>query len=98
VEQNRRLNSAARAAHHSNFPISTGDYLTQIVGTVGQYDSSVRLFSIQFVTSSGDKSPVYGQPGAAAFAFQCPSGYQITGIFGRSDQAVDALGIYIDPI
>jgi hypothetical protein len=80
------------------FAIPTGDYLTQIVGSVGEYDNSVRLFSIQFVTKNGAKSAVYGEATSAAFLFQCPSGYQITGIFGRSGSAVDALGVFIDPI
>lgn len=80
-----------------HFSISTGDYLTQIVGSVGEYDDSVRLFSIQFITKNGTKSPVYGKPTSDSFYFQCPSGYQITGIFGRSGIAVDALGVYIDP-
>jgi hypothetical protein len=80
------------------FPISTGDYLIQITGSVGSHDGSVRLFSLQFVTKSGTKSVVYGKAGPGNFNYQCPPGYQITGIFGRSKTAVDALGVYIDPI
>lgn len=80
------------------FPIQTGDYLTQITGSVGEDDDSVRLFSIQFITQGGVKSPVYGQATSASFNFQCPPGFQITGIFGRSGSEVDALGVYIDKI
>jgi hypothetical protein len=79
------------------FPVPPGDHLTQITGSVGEYDGSVRLFSIQFVTSSGAKSDVYGQATSAAFSFQCPSNFAITGIFGRAKNEVDALGIYIAP-
>src|SRR6266403_1272334 len=80
------------------FSIPSADYLTQIIGSVGTTDSSVRLYSLQFVTKAGVKSAVYGKAGPGNFNYQCPSGYQITGVFGRSGSAVDALGIYIDPI
>ncbi len=80
------------------FLIPTGDYLTQIIGSAGQYDGTARLFSLQFITKSGVKSPVYGSAGPGNFYYRCPPGYQITGIFGRSGTAVDALGIYIDAI
>lgn len=79
------------------FSIPTGDYLTQIIGSVGTTDNSVRLYSLQFVTKAGVKSAVYGKAGSSNFSYQCPSGFQITGIFGRSGSAVDALGVYIDP-
>lgn len=80
------------------FSIPSGDYLTQINGSVGTKDDSVRLFSLQFVTNAGLESEIYGQSGSGDFSYQCPSNYQITGIFGRSGGAVDALGVYIDPI
>lgn len=81
-----------------NFSILTGDYLTAIQGTVGTYNDSVRLFSLQFSTKNNTKSPVYGKATSYNFSYVCPTGYQITGIFGRSGSAVDALGVYIDPI
>jgi Jacalin-like lectin domain len=77
------------------FDIPPSEWLAQIVGSVGEYDGSVRLFSIQFITNAGTPSDVYGQPTSAAFSFQCPTNYMITGIFGRADRAVDALGVYI---
>jgi hypothetical protein len=78
------------------FDIPPGEMLTQIVGSVGEYNNSVRLFSIQFVTNTGTPSPVYGHATSATFSFQCPPNYLITGIFGRADRAVDALGVYIE--
>jgi Jacalin-like lectin domain len=75
--------------------VPSGEILTQIVGTVGEYNGSVRLFSIQFVTNTGTRSDVYGEPTSAAFSFQCPVNYQISGIFGRADHEVDATGVYI---
>lgn len=80
------------------FSIPTGDYLTMISDSVGDYDDSVRLFSIQFTTKNGTKSAVFGKATSDSFTFQCPPGYQITGIFGRSGSSVDAFGVYIDPI
>jgi hypothetical protein len=77
------------------FVIPPGEWLAQIVGSVGAYDGSVRLFSIQFITNAGTLSGVYGKATTAAFSFQCPPNYVVTGIFGRADKEVDALGVYI---
>jgi Jacalin-like lectin domain len=77
------------------FSVPPGEILTQIAGSVGEYNGTVRLFSIQFVTNAGTKSPVYGQATDAAFTFLCPANHVITGIFGRAKDEVDALGVYI---
>ena len=77
------------------FDIPPGEWLAQIVSSVGAYDGSVRLFSIQFITNAGTLSGVYGKATTAAFSFQCPPNYVVTGIFGRADKEVDALGVYI---
>jgi hypothetical protein len=79
------------------FDIPSGEWLTQIMGSVGEHDGSVRLFSIQFITNAGTTSDPYGRASSATFSFQCPSNYLITGIFGRADKEVDALGVYIAP-
>jgi Jacalin-like lectin domain len=79
------------------FTLPPGETLTQIVGSVGEYNGSVRLFSIQFVTNTGTRSDVYGQATSAAFSFQCPPNFVVTGIFGRAGREVDALGVYIAP-
>ena len=80
------------------FAIPDKDYLTLISGTVGINNGSVVLYSLQFFTQNGNKSPVFGSATSTPFNFQCPPGYQISGIFGRSGSAVDALGVYLDPI
>jgi hypothetical protein len=80
------------------FTIPNGDYLTEITGTVDDYDDGVRLFSLQFFTKDKSKSPVYGKQGSGNFSFQCPPGYQITGIIVRSGEELDALGVHIDLI
>ena len=77
------------------FSVPPGEVLIQIAGSVGEHNGSVRLFSIQFVTNAGTKSPVYGRPTSDTFSFQCPSNHEITGIFGRADKEVDAFGVYI---
>jgi Jacalin-like lectin domain len=77
------------------FTIPSGESLAQIVGSVGEYNGSVRLFSIQFVTDTGTRSDVYGKATSAAFSFECPANFVITGIFGRAKNEVDALGVYI---
>jgi len=80
------------------FEIAKGDFLTQIRGSVGENECSWLVYSLQFVTQNGVVSPIFGEPTAEDFEYICPPGYQITGIFGRSGGAVDALGVYIDPI
>ena len=70
-------------------------WLAQIVGSVGEYNGSVRLFSIQFITNVGTASTVYGKATSDAFSFECPPNHVVTGIFGRADKEVDALGVYI---
>jgi Jacalin-like lectin domain len=80
------------------FSIPDKDYLTLISGTVGVNNGSVVLFSLQFFTQNGNKSPVFGSATSTPFNFQCPPGYQISGIFGRSGSAVDAFGVYLDQI
>ncbi|HXC70344.1 MAG TPA: jacalin-like lectin [Pyrinomonadaceae bacterium] len=80
------------------FNIPSGDYLALISGSVGVNSGSVVLFSLQFFTVNGNKSPVFGSATSTPFTFSCPPGYMISGIFGRSGSAVDALGVYLDPI
>ena len=66
------------------------------MGSVGNNNGQVTVFSIQFITNAGTRSNVYGRPTSAAFSFQCPTNYVVRGIFGRSGQEVDALGVYIE--
>jgi hypothetical protein len=77
------------------FDLPPGESLAQIVGSVGVINNTVTVFSIQFITNAGTRSNVYGRPTSAAFSFQCPTNYVVTGIFGRSGDEVDALGVYI---
>lgn len=79
-----------------SYSIGSGDYLTQINGSVGHHNGSLRLYSIQFHTQEGLSSEEYGSSTSEKFEYQCPEGYQIVGIFGRSGDEVDALGVYID--
>ena len=81
-----------------SFPIDSGDYLTQILGTVGEYNDSVRVFSLKFGTQNGKASDTFGTPTEYQFSFTAPSGYQISWIFGRADAELDALGVAIVPI
>jgi len=80
-----------------NFGIPSGDYLTSIEGSVGHHNSD-RIFSLQFHTKNGLKSKTFGTQGTFDFFYQCPEGYQIVGLFGRSGTEVDAIGVYIDLI
>jgi hypothetical protein len=78
-----------------------------IRGKLGEYgqDPQLRLFAIQFSTKSST-SPIYGDQSFNPddtkdhrnFYYECPDGYQIIDIFGWADQAVNAIGVYIEPI
>jgi hypothetical protein len=81
------------------FPIDSGDYLVRIEGSLGfiENESSYpRLFSLQLFTQNGKSSPVFGKATEAKFHYDGIPGYQITGLFGRSGSAIDALGVSID--
>ena len=80
------------------FKIAPNDYLTEISGTVENAGDSVRIFSVQFVTRDGGRSPLFGTKTAFPFFYVCPRGFHITGIFGRSGTELDGLGVFIDPI
>lgn len=82
----------------SSFGIAAGDYLTAIVGSVCTYNNLVLISSLQCFTKNGYASSVFGIPTNRNFYFECPAGYQIIGIFGRSGSELDALGVYIDEI
>ena len=80
------------------FTIADDDYLTEIRGSVGAFDDNVRVFSLQFLTRDGGASPVFGQPSGVPFFFECPNGFQLTGIFGRSGSGLDSLGVFMENI
>lgn len=83
--------------------IQHDDYLTKIAGTIAWVHEGEtmrnQVVSLRFIRKSGTGSEEeYGKPGPMPFSFECPEGYQILGIFGRSGTEIDALGVYIDRI
>ncbi|MGD9675700.1 MAG: jacalin-like lectin [Candidatus Bipolaricaulia bacterium] len=79
------------------------DYLTKITGTIAWVHEGEtmrdQVVSLRLVRRSGAGSEEeYGNPGPVPFSLECPEGYQILGIFGRSGKELDALGVYIDRI
>ena len=89
-----------RGGTEFDFEISgEGEYLTQIYGTVVDYNS-LRIASLRFVTNKNNISGTYGIDSNFPFYFMAPLGVHITGILGRAgltpDSEVDALGCYMD--
>jgi|ERR1043165_9746789 hypothetical protein len=80
------------------FDIPSGDYLTGIYGSVGEYNDSVRVFSLKFETMTKKISSTFGTQQSTQFNFTSPPDYQIAWIFGRAQSELDALGVVIAPI
>jgi|SRR5689334_22806073 len=87
------------------FDIPADDYLTDIFGTVDNYNGSIRVFSLKLVTK-GKVVGTYGTQEEYQFSYTSPPGYQVISIFGRAGNqpgsppagALDALGVTIEPI
>ena len=54
-------------------------------GTVGSFST---------VRTDGASSSSYGGPGGTSFDYSCPDGAVMTGVYGRSDTAINAIGGY----
>jgi hypothetical protein len=90
---------SATAGQEFTLAIGKGDiYLVKIEGTLVVYNNSVRVSWLRMYSTAG----LIGETGTAnanyPFVFECPENYQITGIFGRAESGLDALGVYIAPI
>ncbi len=86
------------------FVMNTGEYLTSVVGTIGALldDGGPYILSIQFNTSTGRASPVWGDStginasNPPAYYYGPESGQVITGFIGRSGKYLDAIGVIFD--
>ncbi len=79
------------------FKLGAGEYITRISGTAfGQYGPYV--VSIQLHTNRRS-SPIYGvKRGSKPFNFTVPSGSKITGLNGRFNKYLGAIGVFYKPI
>jgi predicted flap endonuclease-1-like 5' DNA nuclease len=78
---------------HFVFTLDEDEYLTGISGYSGWYIDSICFHTNKRV------SPLYGGAGGEReFSFEAPPGYEVAGLFGRSDWHIDALGINLRPL
>lgn len=79
--------------NHHVFYLDDDEFLIGISGRCGWYIDGVRFHTNKRV------SDLYGgQGGERDFALMAPPEYEISGLFGRSDWYVDALGIRVRPL
>jgi hypothetical protein len=77
--------------------LKQGEKISRIVGTFGRPDFPF-VNSIEFVTNfNGHYGPWGSVPGPASFEYEIPQvdGITLGGFFGRSDDHVNAFGIYL---
>ena len=82
------------------------EYVISVGGSydhVDDYFKTVLIKSLIFKTNKGRTSPVFGgitesgQPAATEFTLEGKYGEKLIGFFGRSGQALDAIGAYFSP-
>lgn len=79
--------------NHHVFYLDDDEFLIGISGRCGWYVDGVRFHTNKRV------SDLYGgQGGERDFALMAPPEYEISGLFGRSDWYVDALGVRVRPL
>lgn len=74
------------------FGLASGEHFVAINVWIGHKSRSDRIFGLQFVTSNGRESPVYGRTTAMPAHLTIPDGYVIENITGAALYELDALG------
>ncbi|KAJ0252729.1 Jacalin-like lectin domain-containing protein [Hirschfeldia incana] len=76
-----------------NYP---NEYITSVGGSYGNvpYYEAVLIKSLIFKTNTGTTSPRFGDPAGTEFVMEGRNGGRLVGFFGRSGQALDAIGAY----
>ncbi|KAG2302178.1 hypothetical protein Bca52824_030829 [Brassica carinata] len=75
------------------------EYITSVGGSYDHvpYYETVLIKSLIFKTNNGKTSPVLGEkPAGTEFMLEGKNGGKLLGFFGRSGQALDAIGAYFD--
>lgn len=78
---------------HHTFYLEDDEYLIGISGRCGWYVDSIRLHTNKRVSESYG-----GEGGERDYALMAPAGYEIAGLYGRSDWYIDALGVWLRPV
>jgi hypothetical protein len=79
----------------------TYQYITKIRGTYGAYvfwGNAVVITQIQFTFNAGNTSDMFGSyVGARSFEYDIPTGFRLTGFWGRVGAGIDSLGFQLSP-
>jgi len=73
--------------------LKAGEYPVSLYACQGSYNSGYRLFYAQWTTSLG-RTLSGGTTTSDCTTFTAPSGYEISGFYGRSGTEVDKLGVF----
>lgn len=83
---------------HPAFVLNRGEHLVRVTGSVGTFHgTTVQIMGLQFATSAGRVSPLFGTKTGIGFAFDAPPGGSIAAFFGRSGLFIDQLGFWGNP-
>jgi hypothetical protein len=81
----------------TSLKLQSGEYPTSLYVCQAYYSSDYRLFYAKWTTNLG-RTLSGGVTTSDCTTFTAPSGYEISGFFGRSGDEVDKLGVFYTPV
>jgi len=85
-----------KAGGENKIELKAGEYLTKISGKIGDLWGDTVIKELTFVSNTNKYGP-YGGGGTTSFDIPVLNNGSIEGLFGRSGDDLDAIGIYVDP-
>jgi endonuclease/exonuclease/phosphatase family metal-dependent hydrolase len=82
---------------YKSLTLNSGEYVKSVTMNSGQYNGNTRVFYIKFTTSSG-RTLSGGSTTSSSVTYTAPTGWKIVGFHGRSDAALDKMGVIYAPI
>ncbi|CAO2162425.1 unnamed protein product [Urochloa humidicola] len=80
--------------HPHVIQIAANDFVTEVSGTVTIYKNKTVVSALKIVTNLNSYGP-YGNWTGAPFTLQAQQGSAIVGMFARSAELLDAIGVYV---
>lgn len=77
--------------------LNSGEYVKSITLCSGKKDGHTRIFYVRYKTSSG-RTLTGGSTTSETVTYVAPTGWQIVGFHGRSDEEIDKLGVIYAPV
>jgi hypothetical protein len=87
------LSHGGNGGTEKSLVLNTGEYINSVNMCSGKKDGKTRIFYIELKTNQNRTISV-GSKTSNVFNYIVPTGYQITGFFGRSATEVDQLGFF----